>query len=173
MKNLLFPTLIVCLISGCASTPQIKPPIPDQLARELLAAELIMDTCLNLRHWDSSQYGVVRYIFDNKKQYILSRYIVDESQLDYVNQENIRKARKALIEKPNNLAAQKEWEIECNKISGEAITSYNQSQEAERNRARQPIIINKPVVQSPVPIYRPPTTTICNGVGNMRYCNTF
>ena len=112
-------------------------------------------------------------IFDNKKQYILSKYIVDESQLDYVNQENIRKARKALIEKPNNLAAQKEWEIECNKISGEAITSYNQSQEAERNRARQPIIINKPVVQSPLPIYRPPTTTICNGVGNMRYCNTF
>ena len=173
MKKLLFPTLIVCMISGCASTPQIKHPLPDYLAKELIAEELIMDTCLNLNHWHSSEYGIIRYLFNSKRQNILSNYIVDENQLEYITQEHIRQARKALVEKPNNLANQKEWEIECKKVSGDAKTNYNQLQEAERNRASQPIIINRPVVQSPTPIYRPPTTTFCNGVENMQYCSSF
>lgn len=173
MKKLFPTTLIVCLISGCASTPQVKSPLPEQLTKELVAGELIMDTCLNLNHWDSSEYGIVRYLFDSKKQNTLSNYIVDESQLDYVTQEYIRQARKALVEKPNDTADQKEWEIGCKKISGDAKTNYNQLQEAQRNRANQPVIINRPVVQSPMPVFTPPTTTFCNNVGNMQYCNSF
>lgn len=132
-----------------------------------------MDICLNFNYWDSTEYGIVRYVFDANKNRTLASYSVNKSELDNFVSQVLSKTRQNLSEKPPNTSEKKNMELDCKKAAGTFKTTYSQWQEYERNKANKPVIINQPAPQYTLPTYSVPSTTFCSGFGNMRYCSSF